>query len=131
MMMKVVDFKSTHTAKGLRELETILMRRGRNGLNAFWLSHENQEYPTLSILVKGDLAALHYIPAESEAGFRSVGKMPGLEPRGTTSFSISENPADDVEELNDSVLPFSVALSVANEFFACNKLPVAVEWLEL
>jgi hypothetical protein len=130
-MMKVVDFNSTHVAKGLRELETILLKRHGKGLNAFWLSHESQEYPTLSILVKGDLAALHYIPTEHEAGFRSVGKMPSLDPRGTTSFSISENAADDVEELNDAVLPFSVALSVAKDFFASNELPAGVEWLEL
>ena len=30
--MKVVDFKSTHTAKGLRELETILMTFGEAGM---------------------------------------------------------------------------------------------------
>ena len=130
-MMKIVDFKDTHVAKGLPELERILLRRHGKGLNAFWLSHESQEYPTLSILVKGDLAALHYIPTEDEAGFRSAGKMPGLEPSGTTSFSMSENPADDVEELNDSILPFSVALSVAKEFFVSNELPAAIEWLEL
>jgi hypothetical protein len=130
-MMTIVDFKSTHVAKELRDLEAILLRRHERGLNAFWLSREGQEYPTLSILVNGNLAALHYIPTEHEAGYRSVGGMPGLEPGGTTSFSLSECPADDVGELNESVLSFSVALSVAKEFFASNELPTAIEWLDL
>ena len=68
-MITVVDFKSTHVARELRDLETILSRRYGDGRNAFWLSHENQKYPTLSILVNGDMAAIHYIPAEREAGF--------------------------------------------------------------
>lgn len=130
-MMRVVDFRGTDIATDLHELETILSKRYGEGLNAFLLSHHSEKYPTLSILVKGDLAALHYIPREREAGYRSAGKMPDMEPEGIASFSLSETPADDVGEPNESVLPFSVAVSVAREFFVSNRLPSTIGWLEL
>jgi len=129
--MKVVDFKRTYTATARSDFEGILSERYGTGVNAFWLSDDAREYPTLSILVKGDLAVLHYIPVENEAGFRSVGEIAGLDETGTTTFSISENAADDVIEPNAAVVPFSVALSVANEFFTSSRLPMALKWEEL
>src|SRR4051812_21221957 len=106
--MRVVDINGIHEAGSLHELEAILMRRCESSFNSFWLSHKD-EYPTLSLLVKGDLASLNYIPKEFDAGFycSSVGKMPDLKEGGTTTFSISKNRADDVVVSNDAVLPFS------------------------
>lgn len=130
-MMKVVDIDSSFVVGSVEELERVLLRRHGKDANAFWLSHATQEYPKLSILVNADLAAIHYIPAEFQAGFRSVGKTPGLESRGTTVFSISKYSGDNIEEPNESVLPFSVALSVATEFFNRSELPTGVEWEEL
>jgi hypothetical protein len=120
--MKIVDFKGTYEATSIQELETILMRRHCDGVNSFWLSHGNEEYPTLSVLVKNGFAALCYIPEESEAGFMSTGKMQGLKPGGMTTFSLSEHRADDVEILNDAVLPWPAALAAAKEFFSSKGL---------
>ena len=129
--MKVVDINGVSEPTNIHELEIILIRRCGNGFNAFWLSHEGEEYPMLSLLVNDDLATLNYVPKECDAGFRSVGRMPDLAPGETTTFSISNNRADDVVVLNDAVLPFSVALQAAKEFFFSKDLPKAVEWLEL
>jgi hypothetical protein len=129
--MKVTHFNGTCQANDVHELETILMKRHGNGLNAFWLSHGGEEFPTLSVLVKGELAVLHYMPAENDAGFRSVGNRPGLKPGGTTTFSLSKHRADDVQELNDAVVIFTAALAAAKQFFFSKALPGSVEWLKL
>jgi hypothetical protein len=129
--MKIVDFHGTVVARTDGELEEFLSRRHGEGINAFWLFQEREEYPKLSILVKGDVAHLHYFATEHEVGFRSAGNICGLEQNGTTVFSLSQNPADDVYVLNDSVVPFSVAISVAKEFFDCTGLPRGITWLEL
>ena len=129
--MKVVDINGLHEASNVHELETILMRRCDKGSNSFWLSHGDEEYPTLSLLVKDELASLNYIPKEFEAGYSSLGRMPELDERGTTCFSISKNPADDVFVSNDAVLPFSAALRAAKEFFYSKGLPQSIEWIQL
>jgi len=130
-MIKIADFDSTFLAAAPHDLEVILQRRHGKGVNAFWLNHDTEEYPKISILVNAELAAVHYIPEEFQAGFRSCGKTPGLEPNGTTAFSISGFSGDDVEEPNESVVPFSTALAVAKEFFASKQLPKCIDWSEL
>jgi hypothetical protein len=129
--MKVVDINGVHEANNVHELETILKRRCGNGFNSFWLSHRDEEYPTLSLLVKDELASLTYLPKELDAGFSSIGRMPDLKEGGTITFSISKNRADDVVVSNDAVLPFSAALQAAKEFFHSKGLPQSVEWLQL
>jgi hypothetical protein len=129
--MTVVDIAGAHEVKNVRELEAVLMRRYKNDLNAFWLAHRNGEYPTLSLLVKEDLASLNYIPKEHVAGLRSVGNMPHLNSGETTRFSISNNSGDDLFVLNDAVLPFSAALRAAKEFFFSEDPPQSIEWLQL
>jgi hypothetical protein len=129
--MKVIDFDGVHEASTDGDLETILKRRHGIGVNSFWLSHGTDTYPTLSLLVRGDLATLTFMPRENDAGFSSVGKMPELKSSETTTFAISYNRADDVVVLNDAVLPFPVALQAAKEFFFSKDLPRSVEWQKL
>jgi hypothetical protein len=129
--MKVVDINGVYEPTNIHELETILMKTCGNGFNSFWLSHEGEEYPTLSLLVKDNLATLNYLPKEYDAGFRSVGRVPGLKPGDTTTFSINTNRADDLIVQNDAVLPFSTALQAAKEFFFSKDLPRSVDWLQL
>ncbi|MFN0017871.1 MAG: hypothetical protein ACKVP0_06400 [Pirellulaceae bacterium] len=129
--MKVVDINGVYQANNFHELETLLMRRCENGLNCFWLSHGDEEYPTLSLLVKDEVASLNYIPKEFDAGFVSVTSMPVLKKGETTTFSISKNAADDVVVSNESVLTFSAALRAVKEFFHSKALPELVEWLQL
>jgi hypothetical protein len=126
--MQVQDIDGTYEVKSIPELETILRRRDESGANAFWLSPDAGRYPMLSLLVKGDLAALHFLPKEREAGCRSVGKLTNGE---TTRFHISKHRADDVHVINDSLIPVSAALVAAQEFFSSNEVPQSVEWLWL
>jgi hypothetical protein len=129
--MKVIDFDGVHEARNIDYLEVILRTRHGSGVNSFLLSHGSEAYPALSLLVKDDLAYLNYLPRENDAGFASAGKMPGLKPGELTTFSISENPGDDVNVLNAAVLPFSVALQAAREFFLSKDLPRSIEWTQL
>lgn len=46
-------------------LEAALMQTHGEKVNEFWLSHGDQCYPGISLLVKGDFAALHYFPRNS------------------------------------------------------------------
>jgi hypothetical protein len=129
--MIVVDIDSVRTADNSSEFEGLLRMRIDNSYNAFWISHDGEEYPTLSLLVRDDFSVLHYIPEEFNAGYQSVGNGPGLDALGVTSFSISRNTGDDVQVTNEAIVPFSTALLVANEFFHSIARPNCIEWFEL
>jgi hypothetical protein len=129
--MKIIDFEGVHEVTSVEELDTILKTRHGEGVNSFWLSHGSNAYPTLSILVNGDLAALNFIAEENDAGFRSISSMPKLKSNQTITFATSSSPADDVVVPNDAVLPFSTALKAAKDFFLSKELPRSVEWMEL
>jgi hypothetical protein len=130
-MMRIVEIGQTVDVANISELENILMRRHGDGYNSFWLCHDEREYPALSLLIKNDLATLNYIPKEQDAGYRSVGDCSSLTPGDSTAFSISASPADDVFVLNDAIVPFSTALTIAKEFFVSDALSRSIRWLKL
>ena len=130
MNMRIEDFEGAYEASDISELETVLQKRYGPGVNGFWLSHDNKKHPSVSLLVKGDLACLHYFPTDSHPGFLSVGSVQELNPDEATIFFL-DNPDQEQEMPNSSVIHFSKAVQVAKDFFASEELPRSIEWLEL
>jgi len=126
--MNVEDISGAYLANDLSELQAILKRRRSGDVNAFWLATESGGYPTLMILVKGDLVVLHYLPTADEPGLRSLGESEGGE---FMDFSISPNPGDDVQEPSDAVVTLDAAWQAAKEFFDARTLPQSIRWVEL
>jgi hypothetical protein len=130
MSMTIEDFGGRHRANNPSELESVLRKTHGPGVNGFWLSHDDDKYPTLALLVNGDLATLSYFPRESHPGFTPAGGIAGLDKSGTTTFSI-DTVEQETEIWNEQVVAFSTALSVAKEFFDWKELPQSIEWTEL
>jgi hypothetical protein len=130
MSMKIEDFGGAHDANSASELEKILQKRYGSGANGFWLSHDNERSPAISLLVKGDLACLHYFPDELHPGFLSVGAIEELTPSETTTFFL-DTPDQEQELPNSAVIRFSKAVEVAKDFYASKELPRSIRWLEL
>jgi hypothetical protein len=119
--MNVCDFTGSQDVTNVQQLEVVLTRRYENNANAYWLSHEGGQYPELGLLVKDDLAYLSYVPAEYEDGFASVGKMGDSLPGEETTFFLTRG-GEKIWVVNHAVLPFSVALAAAKDFFFSDKL---------
>ena len=83
----------------------------------------------ISILVKRELAYLHYFPREGHPGFSSVGNLKGMK-SGETSFCF-DGQMEGLEVENGALVPFSTALRAAHEFANSESLPKSVEWFEL
>jgi hypothetical protein len=126
--MIVEEFNRPHLVNNTTELEAILNRRQPGNVNAFWLSTQSGGFPALLILVKGDLAVLHYQTVADEPGFRSLSEKEEGEPM---YFSIGPNTGDDVEEPTDALVSLETALQAAKEFFDSRKLPESIKWIEL
>jgi len=129
MTLRIQDFENTRNADDVNELERALRVR-HDDANSFWLSHGKETKPALSILVRGDLAYLHYFPDDSHPGFSSIGAVRELKRDGTTTFFL-DTPEQEQEIVNSSIVSFSEAVKVAKEFFISKDLPEAIKWFEL
>ena len=117
-------------AHNLQELEAILTRRYEGSRNTFWVSHGSEEYPTLGLFVKDDLACLFYLPGEGDAGFCSQGLIKDSLPGEKIAFFTSRD-GEEMNVLNEFVVSWSNALDAAREFFSSSDLPQSIEWFQL
>ncbi len=128
--LQIEDFEGLHEANSISTLESLLMKRHKDESNSFWLSHGSKRHPSLALLVKGELAGLHYFPEESHPGFVPAGNIAGLTSGKTTTFYMDDG-GEVVQVVNDAIVPFSAALVVAKEFFFSEAMPKAIKWVEL
>ncbi len=130
MSVNVEDFTGSHQASSIASLEIILLTRDTDGYNSFWLSHKNHRYPCLSLLVNGSLATLTYFPKDSHPGFVPVGNRAGLKSGDLTTFRM-EKSGEEVQILNDAIVPIDIGSAIAREFFLSEGLPNSIKWNEL
>lgn len=130
--MLVYDiFNQQTTVNSPAELHAILSQRREDGANSYRLSHEGKDYPHLALLVKGKLASVTYFSMDDDAGYVPAGNLAALPIGKLTTFSISRHGADDVLVMNDAVLPDSLAVEIAEEFFHSDALPSSLSWVHL
>jgi hypothetical protein len=84
--MRIEDFDSECDVTSPGDITAALSKRDGRGINSFWLSHGSEEYPYISILVKGDIAYVHYFPKHRHPGYASVAEVLGPRPKGTSIF---------------------------------------------
>jgi hypothetical protein len=128
--MRIEDYNAVWDVTIPADIEAALRKRHGAGRNAFWLSHGSKKSPAISIMVKGDLAYVHYFPKDRHPGFASLGMLPGLTSGGDTSF-FPDDTDETFEILNYAVVRFADALKVAQEFAISPALPKSIQWSEL
>jgi hypothetical protein len=130
--MKVHDFGGTHSVNSIAQLEQLLGARFKHHMNEFSLCPDSSIYPLIKINVRGDLAAIYYIPADRQAGYVSIGGKMHLDPKAETSFSIDGlDPGETIDVPNEFIVPFSKAVEAAKEFFHAQEMPRSIKWFEL
>jgi len=128
--MQLEDINGIYEVHSVEELESGLQRRYREK-NAFWLRHDSQPVPTLSVLVHGEIAYLHFIANESDPGCASVDQLGSYRNETLTQFSISEFPGDDIFVENDTLVSFADAVAACKEFYRSSERPASIEWRQL
>jgi hypothetical protein len=130
MSVTIEEFKGKYEASNIAEFEIVLNRRYGPEVNGFWMSHSNQRHPALSLLVKGSLSTLLYVPTEGHPGFAPVGRTEGLDSEEFTMFSV-DTIEQELEVSNGQVVNILEAVAAARDFFASIELPKAIRWQEL
>src|ERR1700681_3617650 len=124
--MRIQDNDSVSNVTSAVDIEAALSKRHRTGLNSFWLSHGDELFPVINLLVRGDLAYLEYFPSEGHPGFVSVGGSPNLSPGGCTTF-FPDDTNETLQISNEAVIPFSDALKAALEFSVSTTMPRCIQ----
>jgi hypothetical protein len=127
--MRIEDFDSEHDVTRPEDITAALSKRDGRGINSFWLSHGAEEFPAINIMVKGELAYVHYFPKHRHPGYASVAKTLGPRPNETSIFYLY--PTEKVWVLNSELIPFSDALKVAQEFAISTAMPKCIQWNSL
>ena len=128
--MIIYSYSHEYQTSDVSELEKIMSARHKNGVNEVLLAHDGQKFPLLSILMKDDVATLHYMVEGDRAGFTSIGGKLGLPPNEDTVFATGR-PDDKTWVTNRALVPFATALTAAKEFFQSEQLPKSLKWFEL
>jgi hypothetical protein len=130
MSLTIEDLDGKHEASSLAEFQIVLEARYGPDANSFWISHDGEKNPVISLLVKGNLSCIHYFPYEGHPGFVSVGTVEGLDREGFTTFRF-ETLEQEEEIWNHHVILASASMSAAKDFFISKELPKSIEWTEL
>jgi hypothetical protein len=127
--MRIQDYHTTWDVTNPADIEAALKKRHGEGRNAFWLSHGNDKFSAINILVNGGLAYIHCFPERRHPGFASIGIVPGLKSGEESVFfqSCSNEPLD---IMNEQVVEFSDAMKVAQEFAVSAATPKCIRWFE-
>ena len=86
------------------EVEQMPLRRYGEDVNEFRLTATEVRFPTMSILVKGEVAALTYVFRARDPGWVSKGPLAALDPKGWTTFCVN-TPTEALVVSNESVVP--------------------------
>lgn len=129
--MHVDDFEHianivTTEAALLSRLRSV--RRGEYG--AFFLYH-TIAHPALSIQFNGDIAYLHYFPADDHPGYHPRDMTPDGCAGDVRFLQTNGSEADSFDMPFNTLVSADVAYIAAVEFFRSAKLPRSVSWFEL
>lgn len=116
-----------------QHLEDILKQRDARGGGEFWLADGPDAFPSLSIVVSGEMSFAIYFPEAGHPGFRCLrpgADQPAID--GSTNFLwVGCDPASGELVPNEFVVPFSTSVRAAHAFFRDRSLPKAFQWFEL
>lgn len=128
--MKIADYETKLNVASSSELDSALSKRYRGGVNEFWIFPDDQEFPSMSILVNGNLACVQYFPNKDHPGF--ISNVAGSHlVDGEDAIFFVNTPTEEIEICAYQVVDLKDALNAAKEFFDSGKLPQAILWEEL
>ena len=125
--MIVYSFNGKKECKNKSELLDALKQRSEGNSNDFELRTE-QEYPFLSILVKGDLACVHFFENESDCGHYAYTNDNELKEDFIVFNMGSEEFETEISK--DLVIPVEQAYIIAEDFYEKKEMSNKVNWFE-
>ncbi|MGD9155142.1 MAG: hypothetical protein PVG90_06545 [Bacillota bacterium] len=127
--MKVFHFGGELECESLKDLNCLLTSRYENDANEFEL-YGSEKYPFMTILVSNEWACVHFFESEDDCGRYAYCDEKAIKDDGYTTFYMG-SPTSMTEISNKLVIPFSLALAIAQDFFLFLKISEKTKWFEL
>jgi hypothetical protein len=127
--MTVIDMEATKDVFSINELRDALSVRYDGGVNSFEITPIGLEVPHLTVIIKHDVATLHFESAE-KGQFAVHNPGNNLDPDGFTILYYG-SPNEIQETWNPQIVTTSDALRAAEEFATTQALPTSIQWTEL
>jgi len=108
-------------------LDSAMCKQNEKGANEIWLWRNDSRFPALAILTRQNAAYAQYFPGAGHPGFMSLAESQVDE----STIFYAGGAGDEQEISNGNVIPLSVAVVLAQEFFSSQALPQSIEWQEL
>jgi hypothetical protein len=125
--INVIDLEGSRTVATADDLAGALARR-INGSNHFLLSGVGANYPLLDVLVRDDLAMVHYFASEGAAGSQSVSTRDDL----PEEVEFPENMTGEPVPMPASVvIDARTAIRCIEQFAETLSRPTLIDWVEL
>jgi hypothetical protein len=125
--ISIDDFGGRSVTSSPDELASIVARRHTHDANSFWISPVEAEYPCLAVMITGQLAYVHWFPAEGSAGHQSVGDGAAS---GQVLFVENDHGAE-IALPRSTVVETDVALRGVWQFVDDFERPSAIGWVVL
>jgi hypothetical protein len=103
--MRTQDYNTVWNVVNPADVEAVLGKRHRSGRNAFLLSHGDNRFPAITILVNGDLAYVHYSPKRRHPGFAASAIVSSLKAGKETVF-FPDRTEEPLDVMNEQVVSF-------------------------
>lgn len=127
--MVVFHFGGKVECNSFDELMRVLLIRFENNSNEYEL-YGSGKFPFMTMLVKDELACVHIFRSNEDCGSYAYLNGSGLDQEEVTVFYMG-SPTAETEISNRLVIPFSLAVDVARDFFENLEMSTLVEWFEL
>ena len=129
--MKIEGHHRKWDAQDEDTLERVLELRDDVGGALFWLTHDGDGYPALTIRISGDMADVHYFPGEGHPGFRALAESPARNGQASIFVYDGCDPMAGEETPSEFVLHASTAMNLAKDFYRNRTRSSFVSWFEL
>ena len=126
--MIVYEFNGKKECNNLIELQEVLKHRSKGNSNEFELRTE-LEYPFLTILIKEELACVHYFKDENDCGHYAYTHNNGLEEEYVIFNIGSENAESEISK--ELVITVATAYIAAIDVFETCEMSKRMKWFEL
>lgn len=126
--MVVYEFNGKIECNNLMELQEVLRHRSKKNSNEFELRTESG-YPSLTILIKEELACVHYFKDENDCGHYAYTENNGVKEEYIIFNIGSENSETEISK--DLVISVEQAYVAAIDFFNTCEMSKKMKWFEL
>jgi len=125
--MNIHDFDGRVSIDNEDEL-LLRLQLVRSGEYGAFLLHHDKDYPALALHFNGDIAYLHYYPAQRHSGYQAQDMAPQGVAKNMRFLQVDGDEANSFQMPDYTLVSDETAYATAVEFFRRSEIPLSISW---